>query len=75
LIPIIQARSASFEVAHLACRGVKTPVFKPEAQAKEHAGIALGSSFACASGFDKRRGGVSPFTNLNTEMRNFKERK
>ena len=47
------------------------PVFKPEAQAKELAGIALESSFACASGFDKQ-GGVRPFSDLNTEMRNFK---
>jgi hypothetical protein len=27
--------------------------FKPEAQAKELAGIALESSFACGSGFDE----------------------
>jgi hypothetical protein len=54
--------------------GRQTPqVFKPEAQAKELAGIALESSFACASGFDKR-GIFSPFSDLDIEMRNFKER-
>jgi hypothetical protein len=49
-------------------------VFKPETQAKELAGIALESSFACASGFDKR-GFFSPFSDLNIEVRDFKERK
>jgi hypothetical protein len=52
----------------------KPQVFKPEAQAKELAGIALESSFACASGFDKR-GFFSLFSDLNIEMRNFKGRK
>jgi hypothetical protein len=54
--------------------GRQTPnVFKPEAQAKELAGIALESSFACASGFD-RRGIFSPFSDLNIEMRNVLKR-
>jgi hypothetical protein len=47
-------------------------VFKPEAQAKELAGIALESSFACASGF--YYWGLLSFPQLNMKTSNFKTR-
>jgi hypothetical protein len=49
----------------------KPQVFKPEAQAKELAGIALESSFAYASGFDYWGGVVvSPVEHENVQRHN-----